>query len=107
MEAINLLSLLPSELSNIIYSYLDYKELRKMYNINWEVLFSYGYPEIYGLMKKIFKYDMYLRKYSNAWELFFEIFEKYDYNHILLSIKDRHNIFHRYEKNIDVIEDNI
>ena len=80
---------LPSELSNIILSYLDYNDLMELDNImkvNYEALFRLNYPIYYTGFKNIFKIDKYLRQYRNMWELFYNDFinNKVDRNDILM-----------------------
>ena len=66
--------ILPSELNNIILSYLHYKELIDLNNIvkiNYEELFAIRFPKEYRDIKNIFRIDKTLEKYKNKWDVFY------------------------------------
>ena len=66
--------ILPSELSNIIFSYLDYNDLIDLDDImkvNYEELFRIRYPNDYKNFKVLFQKDETMRIYRKMWELFY------------------------------------
>ena len=81
--------ILPSELTNIIFSHLKYDdllEIDEIVTINYEELFRLNYSTYYVGFKTIFKIDKYTRKYKKLWELFYNDFinNKVDQNDILM-----------------------
>src|SRR5438552_7047145 len=107
----NYITFLPDEITNVISSYLDYKNVhtfKKSFflKINWETLFSYKYLEIYILFKNVFRIDEYLEKYSSNWELFYKDFNDYTYLNMIRLIKDKTKYANIYKSSV-AIEDDI
>ena len=71
-----LLQILPQELNNLVFSYLDHNDLLNIEDalsikINYEEVFRIRYNSTYVRIKKLFNSDKNMRKYRNMWELFY------------------------------------
>ena len=68
---------LPSELNNIVLSYLEYEELvdlDEIITVNYEQLFAIKLPFMYKDIKEIFRIDKTIGRYRNKWDLLFKDF---------------------------------
>ena len=71
-----LLQILPSELNNLVFSYLNHDDLLNIEDVlsikvNYEEVFRIKYNSTYVRIKKLFDSDKNMRMYRNMWELFY------------------------------------